>query len=172
MQKITPFIWFEKGAEEAAKFYVDVFNGSPGKRKRSQITSGLDYEENSAAASGMPEGSVLTVGLELDGAGFTFLNGGKVDWMNPSGRISFVIDCADQAEVDYFWKKLGEEGGEPGQCGWINHDKYGVTWQITPSGMFEYLGGKDKAGADRAMKAMLSMTKLDLAKIKAAYEGK
>ncbi|MDE2041395.1 MAG: VOC family protein [Patescibacteria group bacterium] len=171
-EKITPFIWFEKGAEDAAKFYVDVFNGRPGTSNTSRITSGMNHDENSSKASGMPNGSVLTVGIELDGVPFTFLNGGPQDWAKPSGRVSFVIHCADQAEVDYFWQKLGEEGGEPGQCGWINRDKYGITWQVVPSAMFKYIGGSDSEAASRAMQAMMEMTKIDIGKIRKAYEGK
>ena len=173
MQKITPFFWFDAQAEEAVKFYVDVFNGNPGKKKESKITATMRHNEESARASDLPVGSVLTVSFELEGQQFTALNGGKPDTFKVqfNGATSFVISCKTQAEVDHFWDKLSA-GGEAGQCGWINHDKYGITWQIIPDVLFECIGGKDPEGADRAMKAMMGMEKLDIAALKAAYDGK
>lgn len=170
MHKITPFLWFDHGAEEAAAYYVDVFNGNPAMKKKSKLLTTNRYDEDSAKASGQSAGSVLTVAFELEGARFTALNGGSV--LKMTGGVSFVVECETQAEIDYFWKKLGEDGGETGQCGWINHDKFGVTWQIVPASLSDYIGGDDEEGAARAMKAMLGMTKLDIAKLKAAYTGK
>lgn len=167
-QKITPFFWFDHEAEEAADFYVSVFNGNPGRKMPSKIGQVNRYDEHAAAVSGQPAGSVLTIAFELEGIPFTALNGGS--HLKISGGISFVVDCATQEEIDYFWDKLGS-GGETGQCGWINHDRFGVTWQIVPSKLPDYIGG-DSKGAGRAMQAMLQMTKLDIAKLKQAYEGK
>jgi predicted 3-demethylubiquinone-9 3-methyltransferase (glyoxalase superfamily) len=171
MQKISPFLWFDREAEEAAEYYVATFNGNPGSKKKSKITSTMRYDESSAKASGRPEGSILTVGFELEGESFTALNGGQQPWAKPGGFVSFVISCKTQEEIDHFWDKLGA-GGETGQCGWINRDRFGVTWQIVPSSLSKYVGGKDPEGAGRAMKAMLSMTKFDIKKLKKAYEGK
>lgn len=172
-QKISPFFWFDKEAAEAVKFYVDVFNGNPGMRKKSRITSTLNYDAASAKASGMPEGSVLTMSFELEGQGFTALNGGKPANFDTrfTGAVSFVVSCRTQDEIDYFWDKLGA-GAEPGQCGWINRDRFGLTWQIVPASLSDYIGGDDPAGAGRAMKAMLQMTKFNIDRLKSAYEGK
>ena len=170
-QKITPFFWFQRQAEEAAKYYVDVFNGNPGMKKRSKIGDIQRCDEHAAKASGQPEGSVLTIAFELEGVSFTALNGGPQEWAKPSGFTSFVVSCETQDEIDHFWSKLGQDG-ETGQCGWINHDKFGVTWQIVPSALSDYIGGEDEEGAGRAMQAMLKMTKLDIGALKKAYDGK
>jgi predicted 3-demethylubiquinone-9 3-methyltransferase (glyoxalase superfamily) len=152
MQKISPFLWFDSQAEQAAKFYTSVF-------KNSKMGEVFRYDEASAKASGQPEGSVLTVAFELEGVKFTALNGGPQFKMTQA--ISFVISCESQEEIDYYWEKLSE-GGEPGQCGWINHDKFGVAWQVVPTGLEEFI--KTPGG----MKAMMSMTKFDIAALKAA----
>src|SRR5258708_4173311 len=152
MQKISPFLWFDSEAEQAAKFYTSVF-------KNSKMGETLRYDEASAKVSGQPEGSVLTVEFELEGVKFTALNGGPQFKMTQA--ISFVILCDTQEEIDYYWEKLSE-GGEAGQCGWINHDKFGVTWQVVPTGFQELI--KTPGG----MKAMMSMTKFDIAALKAA----
>lgn len=152
MHKITPFLWFDSQAEEAAKFYTSVF-------KNSKMGAIMRYDAASAKVAGRPEGSVLTVAFELEGLPFTALNGGPV--LTMGGGVSFVISCDTQEEIDYYWDKLSE-GGEPGQCGWINHDKFGMTWQVVPSMLPELLSNP------RAMQAMLKMTKLDIAALKNA----
>lgn len=162
-QKITPFLWFDTQAEDAAKFYVSVF-------KNSRITNTSYYPEEGQEVTGKPAGSVMVVEFELDGQKFTALNGGPHFKM--SGAVSFVIDCKDQEEVDYFWEKLSAEGGESGQCGWINHDKFGVTWQVVPEALGRLLGDPDKEKAGRVMEAMLKMTKIDISELEKAHEGK
>lgn len=167
MQKITPFLWFEEKAEEAANFYVSVFGNAPSTSARtSEILTVHRYDEAGAKVSGMPEGSVMTVAFKLDGQDFVALNGGS--FFQFSGAISFVINCENQEEVDYFWEKLSE-GGEKGQCGWINRDKFGVTWQVVPVVLEKYLGDKDPARAKRVMEAMLKMTKIDIGALEEAY---
>lgn len=157
MQKITPFLWFNDNAEDAVNFYMTVF-------KNSKITNLSRYGE---AGPGKP-GSVMVVAFELDGMEFTAINGGPHYQMN--GAISFVVDCKDQAEVDYYWDKLSA-GGQVHQCAWLT-DKFGVTWQIVPDILGKLLGGDDSEGADRAMAAMLKMVKLDIAELQRAYDGK
>ena len=157
MQKISPFLWFDKEAEEAANFYVSVF-------KDSKLGEVARYAENAPA----PAGTVMTVEFELNGQPFIALNGGPVFKFNEA--ISFVVDCADQAEVDDYWEKLTADGGEPVQCGWLR-DKYGVSWQIVPQALAATLRGPDAAGRQRAFGAMMKMVKLDVAALKAAYAG-
>jgi predicted 3-demethylubiquinone-9 3-methyltransferase (glyoxalase superfamily) len=159
MQKITPFLWFEKGAEEAVNFYTSIF-------KNSKIEKTTRYDESGAKASGMPIGTVMTMDFNLNGQEFVAINGGP--FFKFSGAISFVINCDTQAEVDYYWEKLSEGGGESGQCGWINHDKYGITWQVVPKILTELLTAPDAAKAKRVMEAMLKMTKIEIAKIEEA----
>ena len=157
MPKISPFLWFDKEAEEAAKFYVSVFpNSKLGEVQR--------YPEGAPG----PAGTAMTVAFELNGESFTALNGGPVFQFNEA--ISFVIDCADQAEVDYFWDKLTADGGQPVQCGWLK-DRFGLAWQVVPKALREPTGGPDAAGRQRAFDAMMQMVKLDVAKLKAAYAG-
>jgi predicted 3-demethylubiquinone-9 3-methyltransferase (glyoxalase superfamily) len=165
MSNITTCLWFEKQAEEAANFYVKVFSGVDG--HSGKIGRMVRYSESSSKASGQPEGSVLTIEFELDGSKFIGLNGGPM--FKFSGATSFIIDCKTQEEVDYFWAKLGE-GGQTGQCGWINYDKFGLTWQVVPAVLDELLSDPDKEKAERAMKAMLEMTKLDIAALKKAAQ--
>jgi len=162
MQKITPFLWFDHQAEEAAKFYTSVF-------KNSKIGRILRYDEASAKAAGRPAGSVLTVEFEIEGQKFTALNGGPAFKFNES--ISFVLNCETQKEIDYFWEKLTADGGEESQCGWLK-DKFGLSWQITPTVLIDMLHDKDPEKAERVMKAMLQMQKIDINKLKAAYAGK
>lgn len=156
MPKIHPFLWFDSQAEEAANFYVSIFPNS-------KI---LNVVRNSGGAPG-PQGGVLTVDFELDGQRVTALNGGPV--FSFSEAFSFVIDCKDQAEVDYYWEKL-LQGGQESQCGWLK-DRFGFSWQVVPQALFETIGGADAAGRARAMDAMMQMIKLDVAKLKAAYAG-
>lgn len=156
MQKISPFLWFNNQAEEAAKFYTTVF-------KNAKIGKMTRYGE----AGPGPAGSVMVAEFELEGMGFTALNGGP--HFKFTEAISMSIDCKDQAEVDYFWSKLSE-GGEPGQCGWLK-DKFGLSWQVVPEALPRLLGDPDAAKASRVMQAMLQMTKIDVAKLEAAYVG-
>ena len=158
MMKITPFLWFNDQAEEAAKFYVSVFKNS----KLGRITR---YSDEAAKASGRPAGSAMTVSFKLNGQEFTALNGGPVFSFTPA--ISFVVPCGTQREIDRLWKKLTAGGGEPGQCGWLK-DKYGISWQIVPAGLGKLMQVKDAARAGRVMQALLAMTKIEIAKLKAA----
>lgn len=156
MQKISPFLWFDNQAEEAAKFYTSVF-------KNSKIGKMTRYGE----AGPGPAGSVMVAEFELEGMGFTALNGGPN--FKFTEAISMSIDCKDQAEVDYFWTKLSESG-QPGQCGWLK-DKFGLSWQVVPEALPRLLGDPDAAKASRVMQAMLQMTKIDVAKLEASYVG-
>jgi predicted 3-demethylubiquinone-9 3-methyltransferase (glyoxalase superfamily) len=158
MSKISPCLWFDGDAEEAAEFYTSLLPGSR-----------VDKVNRAAAdtPSG-PQGSVLSVDFTLAGQQFMGLNGGPEFQFNEA--ISFSIDCEDQAEVDRLWDALVEGGGEHSVCGWLK-DRYGVSWQVIPRRLPELLNGPDPAGAARAMKAMLEMTKIDVAKIEEAYEG-
>ena len=161
MQTITPFLWFDTQAEEAAKFYVSIF-------KKSKLGKIARYDANSAKATGRKPGSVMTVEFTLDGQKFIALNGGPVFKFNES--ISFVVNCTTQAEVDRYWKKLSA-GGKEVQCGWLT-DKFGVSWQIVPTILGELVAGKDSAKAARVMGAMMKMAKLDIKKLKQAAKGK
>ncbi|HEU0276086.1 MAG TPA: VOC family protein [Candidatus Udaeobacter sp.] len=162
MQKITPFLWFDNQAEEAARFYTSVF-------KNSKIGRILHYDEASAKAAGGSVGSVLTIEFEIEGQKFTALNGGPQFKFNES--VSFVVHCETQQEVDYFWEKLIAGGGKESACGWLK-DKFGVSWQITPILLIDMLHGKDATKAARVMKAMMEMDKIDIKKLKRAYAGK
>jgi len=156
MQKITPWLWFDDKAEEAAKFYTSIF-------KNSKIVSISRYGE----AGPRPEGMVMTVTFRLDGQEFTALNGGPE--FKFTEAISFFVNCETQEEVDELWKKL-TEGGEEQQCGWLK-DKYGVSWQIIPSALMEMLQDKDPEKSRRVMEAMLQMRKIDIATLRQAYEA-
>ncbi len=158
MNKITPFLWFDNQAEEAANFYVSVF-------KNSKVLGVSRYGE----AGPGPKGSAMTVSFELNGQQFTALNGGPAHF-GFSEAISFYVDCETQAEVDELWEKL-TAGGEPGPCGWLK-DKYGLSWQIVPKTLIQLLGDKDPAKANRTMQAMLKMSKLDIAELQRAYDGR
>ena len=162
MQKITPFLWFDEQAEEAANFYTSLF-------KNSKIGRIFRNPEEAAEKTGRPVGSVLTIEFEIDGQKFVALNGGPLFKFNES--VSFVINCQTQEEVDYFWGKLIADGGEESACGWLK-DKFGLSWQITPTVLIDMLHDKDPEKAERVMKAMLEMQKIDIAKLKAAYAGK
>ncbi len=160
--KITPCLWFDTQAEDAAKFYISVF-------KNSRITDTSYYSEAGHEGHGRPAGSVMVVAFELDGRPFTALNGGPHFTLNEA--VSFQIDCEDQAEVDYYWDKLSE-GTDPRsqQCGWVK-DKFGLSWQVVPSILPELLTHPDRAAAGRAMEAMMQMKKLDIAALQRAFEG-
>ncbi|MCI0335729.1 MAG: VOC family protein [Planctomycetes bacterium] len=161
MQKLTPFLWFNNQAEEAVNYYVSTF-------KNSRIGKVTRYGDEAAEVSGRPAGSVMTMAFELEGQKFTALNGGPLFSFSPA--ISFVVNCQTQEEVDTLWDKLSA-GGQQQQCGWLT-DKFGVTWQIVPAVLIEMLGDKDAAKAKRVMHAMLQMTKLDINRLKQAYENK
>jgi predicted 3-demethylubiquinone-9 3-methyltransferase (glyoxalase superfamily) len=156
VQKITPFLWFEDQAEEAMRFYTSIF-------KNSRV---LDVRRYGEAGPGKP-GTVMTGTFELNGQEFVALNGGPEFKFTPA--ISFFVNCETQAEVDELWEKLSE-GGEKGPCGWLT-DKYGVSWQIVPTILGQLMGDKDPVKAQRVTEAMLKMGKLDIAKLKQAYEG-
>jgi len=147
MQKITPFLWFDNQAEEAANYYVSVF-------RNSKIKSTTRYGD----AGPGPKGSVMTVEFELDGNEFVALNGGPHYKITPA--VSFVVNCKDQADVDYYWEKL-TAGGTPVQCGWLT-DRFGVSWQVVPKRLIELMSDPDKAKAQRVTEAMMKMVKLDV----------
>ena len=149
MQKITPFLWFNDQAEEAARFYTSIF-------KKSKIVEISRYGD----AGPGPKGSVMLVSFQLEGQDFIALNGGPQYTFNPA--ISLFVDCKDQTEVDTLWKKLCR-GGEPVACGWLR-DKYGISWQIIPSALLKMLRDKNLAKSARVMKAMMQMVKIDVKK--------
>lgn len=144
--RVTPFLWYDGQAEEAARFYVSVF------KKGSKVTAV----------------SPMSVTFELEGQRFLALNGGPM--FKFTEAFSLFVDCKNQREVDYYWKALGA-GGQPSRCGWLK-DRWGLSWQIVPRALGECLGGSDRAGSQRAMEAMLKMEKLDVARLRAAYKGK
>jgi predicted 3-demethylubiquinone-9 3-methyltransferase (glyoxalase superfamily) len=158
MQKITPFLWFDSQAEEAANFYTAIFKGS-------KIEGGSRYDEEGAKAAGRPKESVMTVAFELDGQQFVALNGGPM--FKFTEAISFVVNCETQKEVDHFWEKLSA-GGQEVQCGWLK-DKFGVSWQVVPTILSEMLQDKDPEKSKRVMAAMLKMKKIDVDGLKRAY---
>jgi predicted 3-demethylubiquinone-9 3-methyltransferase (glyoxalase superfamily) len=164
MSNITTCLWFDGQAEEAANFYVKIFTERGRGGKIGKIAR---YGEAAAQVSGQPKGSAMTVEFELDGNGFLGLNGGPL--FKFSIATSFMINCATQDDVDYFWSKLSE-GGTEGRCGWIDNDKFGVTWQIVPALWREMMGNSDSLKIDRTMKALLTMKKPDIAALKKAAE--
>ena len=157
MQKITPFLWFDSEAEQAAKFYTSIFNNS-------KILSVTRYPDVGQKTTGRRPGSVMTVEFTIEGQRFTALNGGPVFKFNES--ISFLVHCKTQKEIDTYWKKL-TAGGKEVQCGWLR-DKFGVSWQIAPDSLLEVWKSKDRGMRERVMGAMMEMVKLDLAVLKAA----
>ena len=159
MSKISPCLWFASAAEEAAHFYVSLL---PDSKIETVQRAPADYPHGKA-------GQVIVVEFTLAGQRFMAINGGMR--MEYTHAVSFKIDCADQAEVDRLWDALLANGGKAEQCGWVR-DRYGLAWQIVPTALGQYLGGTDKAGAQRAMQAMLGMVKLDIEGLRRAYEGK
>ena len=155
---LTTCLWFNNNAREAAEYYVQVFADS---RMLSNWVTPVETPGN------QPQTEV-TVEFEIFGQKFIALNGG--DMFKHSEAVSFVIPCSNQAEVDHYWNRLIDDGGQASQCGWLK-DKFGVSWQVVPNGMGQFLGGPDAAGRARATAAMLQMTKLDLAALEAAYRG-
>jgi len=160
-QKITPFLWFDSQAEEAANFYVSIF-------KQSRIGGITRYDDEASKAAGRPKGSVMTVEFELDGQKFIALNGGP--HFKFTEAISLFVNCEHQKEVDYFWEKLSA-GGQEVECGWLK-DRFGLSWQVVPAGLLEMLQDKDPEKSKRTMAAMLKMKKLDVDALKKAYEGR
>lgn len=158
-QRITPFLWFDVQAEEAANFYVSVF-------KNSRILGVSRYGKEAARASGKAEGSLMTISFELDGQKIAALNGGPMFTFNPA--LSLVVNCEDQDEVDHYWNHLAQ-GGDPSaqQCGWLK-DRYGLSWQIVPVQLIELLSSADPLKAQKAMRAMLAMKKIDIAALQEA----
>ena len=156
-QKIVPNLWFDTQAEEAAQFYTAVFPDS-------RIREVTRYTDAGPRAAGM----VMTVEFELDGQRFVGINGGPEFKFDEA--VSFQINCADQAEVDYYWDRLTADGGEESQCGWLK-DKFGLSWQVVPEGMDAVFSDPDPERAHRAMQAMLKMKKLDIAALQKAADG-
>ncbi|CAN5681786.1 VOC family protein [soil metagenome] len=155
--KITPFLWFDNNLEEAMNFYSRVFSDV-------EILNVSRFGEGAPA----PAGTVITASFRINGQDFVGLNGGPM--FNFTEAISFMIDCADQADVDHHWNLLTADGGQESQCGWLK-DKFGVSWQVIPTVLGSLLGSPDPEAAGRAMQAMLQMQKLDIAKLKAAHDG-
>jgi predicted 3-demethylubiquinone-9 3-methyltransferase (glyoxalase superfamily) len=160
VEKISPFLWFDDNAEEAAKFYTSIF-------KNSRIMDTTHYGESAAEVSGRSKGTVMTMTFELEGEQFMALNGGPIFKFSPA--ISFLVSCETQQEIDIFWEKLSEGGGEQEQCGWLK-DKFGVSWQIVPSILAEMIHDKDANKSERVIKAMLQMKKLNIGGLRKAYE--
>lgn len=157
MQRITPFLWFDDQAEEAARFYVSVFKNSK--------VNGMTYYTGEEPIG--EKGAVMTVDFELDGQKFVALNGGPR--FKFTEAVSFVINCQTQDEIDYYWERLTAAGGEEVQCGWLA-DKYGLSWQVVPAKLADW--ASNPAGFQRVMRAVMPMKKLDLAALQAAYDGK
>jgi predicted 3-demethylubiquinone-9 3-methyltransferase (glyoxalase superfamily) len=160
-QKITPFLWFDNQAEEAAKFYTSIF-------KNSKIENFIRYDEEGSKVSGRPKGSVMTAPFQIEGQEFVALNGGPM--FKFTEAISFIVNCETQKEVDFYWEKLSA-GGEEVQCGWLK-DRFGLSWQVVPTVLTEMLQDKDPQKAQRVMAAMLKMKKIEIADLKKAYDSK
>ena len=161
-QKITPCLIYDGKADEAAKFYVSLFPGS-------RLVETSHYSEVGQDQHGQKPGSVMTVAFELEGLSFLALNAGPM--FNFTEAVSLMIYCDSQAEVDRYWSALTADGGQEGPCGWCK-DRFGLSWQVTPTKLLEMVTSKDTAKAGRAMGAMMQMKKIDIAKIEAAYEGR
>lgn len=162
IQPITPCLWFDGEAKQAAEFYTSIF-------KNSRIVQTSYYGETSADIHASMAGKVLMVTFEINGQVFSALNGGPLFKFNEA--VSFQVFCRDQAEVDYYWQKLGEQGDEAAQqCGWLK-DKYGVSWQVVPNIFIELIKDANDPKAQRAMDAMMGMKKLNIAALLAAYQG-
>ncbi|BAV34676.1 3-demethylubiquinone-9 3-methyltransferase [Sulfuricaulis limicola] len=160
MQKITPFLWFDHQAEEAAKFYASIF-------RNSKIGHIARYDEAGAQASGRPKGSAMTVAFQLEGQDFVALNGGP--HFKFTEAVSFVVNCQTQEEVNHYWEKLSAGGDEKAQqCGWLK-DKYGLSWQIVPVVLFEMLQDKNPMKSGNVMRALLQMKKPDIEALQQAY---
>lgn len=156
-QKITPMLWFDNQAEEAMNFYLSAF-------KNSRVLGVTRYGKTGPG----PEGSVMTAAFEIEGQEFTALNAGPQ--FKFTEAVSFVVNCDSQEEVDYFWDKLREGGGQESQCGWLK-DRFGLSWQVTPVALPKMLSDPDPQKRERVMKAMMQMIKIDLPTLQKAYEG-
>jgi predicted 3-demethylubiquinone-9 3-methyltransferase (glyoxalase superfamily) len=162
IQKITPNLWFDTQAEDAARFYTSIFRDSA-------IGRITHYGKEGYETHGMPEGTAMTVEFQIEGQSFVALNGGPHFQFNEA--ISFIVNCETQEEVDYYWEKLGEGGDEDAQvCGWLK-DRFGLSWQIVPTVLSDMIQDENAERAQRAMAAMLQMKKLDIAALKKAYDG-
>jgi predicted 3-demethylubiquinone-9 3-methyltransferase (glyoxalase superfamily) len=162
MTKITPCLWFDSEAEDAARFYTGIFPNS-------KITSISHYGEAGREVHGQPAGKVLTVAFELDGRPFTALNGGAQFKFNEA--VSFQVPCTNQEEIDYYWDKLTAGGdAQAQQCGWLK-DRYGLSWQVFPAAVMDMLQDQDRKKADRVMQAIMEMRKMDLVALERAYAG-
>jgi predicted 3-demethylubiquinone-9 3-methyltransferase (glyoxalase superfamily) len=161
MQKIATHLWFDDQAEEAAKFYTSIF-------RNSKIVRESRYTEAAADMTGARAGSVMTVEFELNGQTFYALNGGPSFKFNEA--ISLVVHCENQSEIDDCWNKLLAGGGKPAQCGWLK-DRYGLSWQIVPKQLVEWMAGGDTQKTERVMKAILTMVKMDVAALKNAHDA-
>ena len=160
MQKITPFLWFDQQAEEAATFYVSVF-------KNARVVGVVRYDKEAAARTGRPPGSAMAVNFELDGQAFVALNGGP--HFKITEAVSFVVNCESQEEVDYFWDKLSESGDPNAQrCGWLKY-KFGVSWQVVPTVLSKLLQDPDTRKSGNVMHALLQMSKIDIKSLEQAY---
>ena len=157
-QKLVTFLWFNTNAEEAVNHYLSIF-------KNSRLVNIARWGDVGPG----PKGSVLIITFELNGQRFIAMNGGPQVTFNQA--VSLLIHCDTQDEIDYYWSKLIAGGGSESECGWLK-DKFGLSWQVCPRMMLEFLGGKDQKKADRAMAAMMTMRKMDIAKLRAAYEGR
>jgi predicted 3-demethylubiquinone-9 3-methyltransferase (glyoxalase superfamily) len=166
MSKVKPFLWFNDEAEEAANEYVSIFSTRPGADAGDGPSKVLHVSRYGDAGPG-PAGSVMTVEFVLDGQQFTALNGGPEYTFTEA--VSFFVSCGSQVEVDHFWTKLSD-GGEEGPCGWLK-DRYGLSWQITPTALMELLGDPDPVKSQRVMRAMLQMKKIEIDGLKAAYDS-
>jgi predicted 3-demethylubiquinone-9 3-methyltransferase (glyoxalase superfamily) len=161
MQKIRPFLWFDDKAEEAVNFYLSIF-------KNSKIGSISRYGKEGAEVSGRPEGTAMTIAFQLEGQEFMALNGGPL--FKFTEAVSLLVNCETQQEVDDLWEKLSE-GGKKSRCGWLK-DKYGLSWQIVPTALGKLLQDKDPARGKRVMQALLQMDKIDINRLKQAYDGR
>jgi predicted 3-demethylubiquinone-9 3-methyltransferase (glyoxalase superfamily) len=170
IRTITPCLWFDSHAEEAANFYVSIFSARGGAARgkaASKILSVVRYGEAGAKVSGRAQGSVMTVRFLLEGQEFMALNGGQHFTFSPA--VSFIVNCATQEEVDEMWKKLSE-GGETGQCGWLT-DKYGLSWQIVPTVLGEMMQAKDPKKSESVMQALPQMGKFDIKRLQQAFDS-
>jgi predicted 3-demethylubiquinone-9 3-methyltransferase (glyoxalase superfamily) len=162
MQKITPFLWFDNNAEEAVNFYTSIF-------KNSKIGTVSRYNEEAAKVAGRPKGSLMTASFQINGQEFIALNGGPV--FKFTEAISFVINCENQEEVDYYWERLGAGGdAKAQQCGWLK-DKFGLSWQVVPTILGKLLADKDAKKSQQVMQAMLQMKKIDIAALEKAFKA-
>jgi predicted 3-demethylubiquinone-9 3-methyltransferase (glyoxalase superfamily) len=168
MPQITSFLWYDSQAEQAANYYVSIFSKRDSKKGNSKIDNIARYDAGAAKATNRPEGSVMVVDFTLDGQPFAALNGGPVFKFNES--VSFVINCKDQEEVDYYWNNLTSDGGNESMCGWLK-DKYGLSWQVVPVVLNKYITDKNPKKAQAVMHEMMKMKKIIVEDIEKAYRS-